>query len=130
MFSTAFATMKFLSLTSPIIGLSSLLGIAAFLATFLSNLEAKQTRAINNMLHTVTALFHLRSGILMVPVFFFLKSVVWGFTAPFGFPKVAPPATCKWLPPIGNESPARLPTPGLDVVFNPKVVPVGADFGS
>ena len=66
----------------------------------------------------------------MVPVFFFLKSVVWGFTAPFGFPKVAPPATCKWLPPYGIESPARLPTPGLDVVLSPKVVPVGAVFGS
>jgi len=66
----------------------------------------------------------------MVPVFFFLKSVVYGLTDPTGFPKVAEPATCKWDPPYGRVSPERFPTPGLEVVLSPKVVPVGNDFGS
>lgn len=42
MFSTALATMKFLSLTSPIIGLSSFFGIAGFFSAALSNLVAIQ----------------------------------------------------------------------------------------
>jgi len=66
----------------------------------------------------------------MVPVYFFLKSVVCGFTAPTGFPKVAPLAVWRWLPPAGLVDPDKFPTPGLEVVLSPKVVPVGAHFGS
>ena len=97
MFSTALATMKFLSETSPIIGFSSFLGTAAFFSTGRWNCVSIEGETLNNSLWQgkieflysqrdieVSQICYLLSGSTIVPVPFLRKSVVVGFKAPLG----------------------------------------------
>jgi len=78
MFSTALETMKFLSETSPIIGLSPASGTSTFLAPALEYL--------------------VESGIWIVPVFLSLNVPGSGLACPLGRPNVAPAAVWVWDP--------------------------------
>ena len=69
---------------------------------------------------------YLRSLRTIVPVPLSLKVVAFGLAAPFGRPKVADGAFMTWDPDGAAVAPDMLDTPGLEVVFKPKVLAVGA----
>ena len=62
----------------------------------------------------------------MVPVPLSLKVFAFGLAAPFGRPKVADGAFMIWDPDGAAIAPDMFETPGLEVVFKPKVLAVGA----
>ena len=62
----------------------------------------------------------------MVPVPFSLKVLALGLAAPLGRPKVADGALREWDPDGGTTAPDMFETPGLEEVFKPKVLAVGA----
>ena len=61
----------------------------------------------------------------MVPVPLSLKVLAFGLAAPFGSPKVADGAFMIWDPDGASIAPDKFETPGLEVVFKPKVLAVG-----
>jgi len=109
MFSTAFATIKFLSLTRPWMGFSSFLGTGCLGAWPRSYLPI--------------SVFSTRMGL---PVVFLVKVAASGLAVPLTPPKVAEGAYLECEPPSRLNLPERLEHTGFEVVLRPKVDAVGS----